>query len=202
MIDTRISEIDSILKREDCKQDNEIKLFIGDETTNINSTLNSTSKRKLSYKNNQKLNEQLNSIRSNVLELKSKLIVKNKIIEKLKIRKKSANHNLKKQEEEEGETGILNTSQSRYPNKMDYSFMNLRNELDKSKLSILVPRWIPDPIVRKCLTCSTNFGLFTRKHHCRKCGEIFCNNCCSNFDSFLPFYDDKVRICHECFKDK
>ncbi|ORZ13963.1 hypothetical protein BCR42DRAFT_417745 [Absidia repens] len=29
--------------------------------------------------------------------------------------------------------------------------------------------------------CSRIFGLFERKHHCRKCGDIFCNTHCSNY---------------------
>ncbi|KAI8334364.1 hypothetical protein BC941DRAFT_454550 [Chlamydoabsidia padenii] len=29
--------------------------------------------------------------------------------------------------------------------------------------------------------CSKRFGLFTRRHHCRKCGDIFCSIHCSNY---------------------
>ncbi|CAO3650353.1 unnamed protein product [Cunninghamella blakesleeana] len=29
--------------------------------------------------------------------------------------------------------------------------------------------------------CTSTFGLFERRHHCRKCGDIFCSTHCSNY---------------------
>jgi hypothetical protein len=37
--------------------------------------------------------------------------------------------------------------------------------------------WKPDDSVQRCPGCNTAFGVFTRKHHCRACGGIFCDNC-------------------------
>jgi hypothetical protein len=28
-----------------------------------------------------------------------------------------------------------------------------------------------------CFRCHTSFSAFTRKHHCRACGETFCSTC-------------------------
>ncbi|AKJ03671.1 FYVE-type zinc finger protein [Archangium gephyra] len=41
------------------------------------------------------------------------------------------------------------------------------------------PVWQPDSEVSRCTKCMTSFGLFTRKHHCRQCGKIFCSSCSS-----------------------
>ena len=39
--------------------------------------------------------------------------------------------------------------------------------------------WVKDDAVTECYQCSVNFSLFNRRHHCRGCGRIFCNNCSS-----------------------
>ncbi|KAI9830535.1 MAG: hypothetical protein M1819_005493 [Sarea resinae] len=40
-----------------------------------------------------------------------------------------------------------------------------------------VPRWQSDQEVSKCPICGTHFGIFYRRHHCRKCGRVVCANC-------------------------
>lgn len=40
-----------------------------------------------------------------------------------------------------------------------------------------VPRWQPDAEVTSCPICQRDFGLFNRKHHCRKCGRVVCSSC-------------------------
>lgn len=42
--------------------------------------------------------------------------------------------------------------------------------------------WQPDGEVNQCPTCERKFGFFQRKHHCRRCGRIFCALCSSNTD--------------------
>lgn len=42
---------------------------------------------------------------------------------------------------------------------------------------IALPRWQPDSEVSQCPICSTPFGLWYRRHHCRKCGRVVCANC-------------------------
>ena len=70
--------------------------------------------------------------------------------------------------------------------------------------------WIPDSSADKCKSCSTAFGYLLRKHHCRRCGHIFCSSCANNFGSipaYLPktiHYSDignKVRLCTPCLRE-
>jgi hypothetical protein len=36
---------------------------------------------------------------------------------------------------------------------------------------------VPDSERKRCVNCSKHFTAFRRRHHCRGCGEIFCNAC-------------------------
>lgn len=38
-------------------------------------------------------------------------------------------------------------------------------------------RWVKDEEVDKCHKCQVKFSTFTRRHHCRECGRIFCDKC-------------------------
>lgn len=40
-----------------------------------------------------------------------------------------------------------------------------------------LPRWQPDAEVTLCPICRTQFSIFARKHHCRKCGRVVCASC-------------------------
>jgi len=75
-------------------------------------------------------------------------------------------------------------------------------ENDSMMLSTTVPRWVPDKLAKRCLNCLKGFGFFTRKHHCRLCGNIFCSKCCNKFIKFSPFYEGDVRACDECYSNK
>jgi WD40 repeat protein len=60
--------------------------------------------------------------------------------------------------------------------------------------------WRPDAEVLECLKCTAKFGTFLRKHHCRDCGEVFCDNC-SRKRKALPSKAlfAPVRVCDDCF---
>jgi FYVE zinc finger len=53
-----------------------------------------------------------------------------------------------------------------------------------------------------CQVCKQVFGSFLRKHHCRNCGKIVCNNC-SNTKVVLENmgYSEKKRVCSLCKQD-
>ncbi|GKT19073.1 hypothetical protein ADUPG1_011436 [Aduncisulcus paluster] len=38
-------------------------------------------------------------------------------------------------------------------------------------------KWIPDGPDDRCAICNSEFSLFHRRHHCRRCGRIFCADC-------------------------
>ncbi|GLV32373.1 uncharacterized protein CBL_00918 [Carabus blaptoides fortunei] len=62
------------------------------------------------------------------------------------------------------------------------------------------PIWIPDIEAPKCMSCSANFTVVKRRHHCRNCGKVFCARCSSNSVP-LPKYGHikAVRVCNKCF---
>ncbi|CAF0928627.1 unnamed protein product [Adineta steineri] len=65
-----------------------------------------------------------------------------------------------------------------------------------------VTRWIPDFNVQTCHLCHMKFQQwpFSRKHHCRKCGNVFCNSC-TNYCKLIPSLNltHPVRVCRDCF---
>lgn len=46
--------------------------------------------------------------------------------------------------------------------------------------------WEDDNDVKECRSCLGRFNIFKRKHHCRKCGRIFCSQCCWKFCTYIP----------------
>ncbi|XP_043925318.1 RUN and FYVE domain-containing protein 1 [Protopterus annectens] len=57
--------------------------------------------------------------------------------------------------------------------------------------------WLKDDEAANCKQCEKEFSVSRRKHHCRNCGDIFCNNCSSN-ELPLPSYPKPVRVCDTC----
>ncbi|ORX96800.1 FYVE zinc finger-domain-containing protein [Clohesyomyces aquaticus] len=42
---------------------------------------------------------------------------------------------------------------------------------------VALPPWQPDSEVTQCPVCGSQFTLFYRKHHCRRCGRVVCSAC-------------------------
>ncbi|GAV05539.1 hypothetical protein RvY_15657 [Ramazzottius varieornatus] len=76
----------------------------------------------------------------------------------------------------------------------DVSWDNIDDETAKNT------PWVPDQCVTKCHHCESRFWLGKRKHHCRKCGLVFCRNCS---DYQVPLPQDRlfspVRVCYPCY---
>ena len=46
-----------------------------------------------------------------------------------------------------------------------------------SSRGYVMPRWQPDAEASECPICHRQFGFLFRRHHCRKCGRVVCNDC-------------------------
>eukprot|EP01004_Peranema_trichophorum_P008852 NODE_75_length_3951_cov_50.046499_g63_i0.p1 GENE.NODE_75_length_3951_cov_50.046499_g63_i0~~NODE_75_length_3951_cov_50.046499_g63_i0.p1 ORF type:complete len:1293 (-),score=341.70 NODE_75_length_3951_cov_50.046499_g63_i0:72-3755(-) len=58
--------------------------------------------------------------------------------------------------------------------------------------------WVPDKTVSKCQHngCNTKFGMH-RRHHCRRCGSIFCSKHCAKKVSWAG---SKLSVCDGCYQ--
>jgi FYVE zinc finger len=72
------------------------------------------------------------------------------------------------------------------------------------------PEWIADEKRAHCQRCHKPFSFYWRRHHCRSCGEIFCDFCTNSrtkvgipaTEPRTPDVDlskDAVRVCTPCF---
>jgi len=59
-------------------------------------------------------------------------------------------------------------------------------------------KWKDDTEVVSCTSCQSGFSLTNRKHHCRNCGNIFCNECSSK-QANMTGYKKPQRVCEACF---
>ncbi|ETV85333.1 hypothetical protein H257_03099 [Aphanomyces astaci] len=53
-------------------------------------------------------------------------------------------------------------------------------------------------IRKKCMSCTSKFHLFRRRHHCRLCGRVLCGACTKYKRSLNDAVAAKVRVCHVC----
>ena len=105
------------------------------------------------------------------------------------------------------------------PNYVDAGWENLvklwreTEEAQKGKTNLPEPaakaQWVADKDSAQCatLTCAARFGVFTRRHHCRLCGEVFCDKCTGKqLDILNPLAENghvqglqrNQRVCDGC----
>ena len=113
-------------------------------------------------------------------ELKKELDLVKKEYEELK----SQNSDLEKTLEEMG-------------SKLGTSHLRMDNFKEVTKV-LSEYQWEPDESVTICKICTKEFGVARRKHHCRRCGRIFCNECSDN-KMPLPSSAKPVRVCNNCY---
>ena len=80
-----------------------------------------------------------------------------------------------------------------------HSMMPISESSSATRNLLLPPTWIPDELVNTCSLCAQVFNLIRRRHHCRRCGNIFCHQCSNNYISLKCFgYAKPVRVCNRC----
>ncbi|CAH8307602.1 unnamed protein product [Eruca vesicaria subsp. sativa] len=67
-----------------------------------------------------------------------------------------------------------------------------------AKPSLRGSSWVVD--ASHCQGCSSQFTFINRKHHCRRCGGLFCGSCTQQRMSLRGQGDTPVRICDPCKK--
>ncbi|KAM4534745.1 pleckstrin homology domain-containing family F member 1-like [Fundulus diaphanus] len=61
--------------------------------------------------------------------------------------------------------------------------------------------WIPDQATQKCMCCLDKFTGINRRHHCRVCGFVVCNECSKGRGIIERIHPNKaLRICKICIK--
>lgn len=66
------------------------------------------------------------------------------------------------------------------------------------KPSLRGNNWVVD--ASNCQGCSAQFTFINRKHHCRRCGGLFCGSCTQQRMALRGQGDSPVRICEPCKK--
>ncbi|XP_051992509.1 pleckstrin homology domain-containing family F member 2-like [Xyrauchen texanus] len=61
--------------------------------------------------------------------------------------------------------------------------------------------WIPDMASAICMRCSERFNVTNRRHHCRMCGFIVCNDCSKNRAMLHNISSRPVRVCWHCMNN-
>ncbi|XP_034230364.1 RUN and FYVE domain-containing protein 2-like isoform X2 [Thrips palmi] len=75
---------------------------------------------------------------------------------------------------------------------------DLQEEVDNARRAgISDATWMRDKEVTHCKGCDKEFNMTRRKHHCRNCGDIFCNACSDNTMP-LPSLPKPARVCDKC----
>ncbi|XP_073012375.1 protein FREE1-like [Typha latifolia] len=88
---------------------------------------------------------------------------------------------------------------SEQPNekKKGFDWMNLIKPINEEK-----DHWVPDEAVNKCTSCGGDFGAFNRRHHCRNCGDIFCDKCTQGRIALTADENAQpVRVCDRCMAE-
>ncbi|KJE88632.1 hypothetical protein, variant 2 [Capsaspora owczarzaki ATCC 30864] len=64
----------------------------------------------------------------------------------------------------------------------------------------IIHGWVPDDEATQCMACKLKFTTIRRRHHCRKCGGIFCGNCSAKkFPLLEAGFSESVRVCDKCY---
>ncbi len=60
--------------------------------------------------------------------------------------------------------------------------------------------WTEDSDANTCFICACSFGLITRRHHCRQCGQVVCDPCSQNRKMLESSRTGQLkRVCLRCW---
>ncbi|KAK8772790.1 hypothetical protein V5799_012677 [Amblyomma americanum] len=80
----------------------------------------------------------------------------------------------------------------------DPNYRAVQDTVNLMKMEDQAPEWADGDC---CHRCRVQFSLVQRKHHCRNCGQIFCQKCSSQNAPIPRFGIEKeVRVCEACFE--
>ncbi|ETV93517.1 hypothetical protein H310_12556 [Aphanomyces invadans] len=57
---------------------------------------------------------------------------------------------------------------------------------------------VPKVARSKCFLCHKKYGAFTKKHNCRRCGEVVCSSCSKFWNVEMNSHRVHVRVCSAC----
>lgn len=79
---------------------------------------------------------------------------------------------------------------------------NGRKAYDTIKNIEVAPQWIPDKEADTCMRCRiAKFTLVNRRHHCRQCGYVICNECSKNKYLLPSQSEELLRVCNTCYSN-
>jgi hypothetical protein len=64
------------------------------------------------------------------------------------------------------------------------------------------PTWIKDEDAKMCYNCEIKFSMTERRHHCRRCRNVFCAGCSAHKSPIISYgMPDDVKVCEACKTD-
>ncbi|XP_014675141.1 PREDICTED: FYVE, RhoGEF and PH domain-containing protein 6-like [Priapulus caudatus] len=97
---------------------------------------------------------------------------------------------------------VIENAEKRSTFKTSRTTMAKRSIYEKDgsvKLGTKAPIWIPETRVTMCMMCTCDFGVRSRRHHCRACGKVVCSTCASNKAPLLYRKYQSARVCGSCY---
>ncbi|GMM33147.1 hypothetical protein DASC09_004720 [Saccharomycopsis crataegensis] len=79
-----------------------------------------------------------------------------------------------------------------------YHYFSSTEPLERNALLLSKDYWMQDDSASHCFNCSKSFTTFRRRHHCRLCGQIFCNTCAMLIPGERFKHDGDLRVCKLC----
>jgi len=82
-----------------------------------------------------------------------------------------------------------------------YQQLRGSTHIDRETLKQYRAQWDDDSSTSECTHCGSTFTTINRRHHCRNCGHIFCNDCTNKRLHLAQLgYKKRVRVCVRCYR--